>query len=483
MMLLSQLAQVLGATLVGEDVRFSAVSSDSRAIKAGDLFVALHGDNFDGSAFVASAAQGGAVAALVNKANYRAGSVSPCPVLLVEDTRLALGRLAAHWRAQFAIPLVAVTGSNGKTTVKEMLAAILREAAGHADAVLATQGNLNNDIGMPLTLLKLRASHRYAVIEMGMNHAGEIDYLTRLACPDVAIVNNASGAHLAGLGSVEAVARAKGEIFAGLSEQGTAVINADDVYAPLWREKAGKRAIIEFGLEKKVAVHAQWQPQDYGARIEANTPQGAFTANLQVPGVHNVRNALAASAAALALNIPLAAIASGLENFSGVAGRLQRKAALQGAVMIDDTYNANPASMRAALKVLAHASGKKILVLGDMGELGSDAAQLHGEIGAEARRMGINKLLALGELSAHAVEEFGTGARHFEHIEDMLSRLEKELDADTTVLVKGSRFMRMERVVAYCTGKGEEGREKGESHARNHASSLSLVPPPKREVH
>jgi len=332
-----------------------------------------------------------------------------------------------------------------------MLASILRAAAGNTEAVLATQGNLNNDIGMPLTLLKLRDTHRYAVIEMGMNHTGEIDYLTRLARPDVAIVNNASGAHLAGLGSVEAVARAKGEIFSGLPANGIAVINADDEFAPLWREQAGSRTIIEFSLERAVAIHAQWQVQGYGARIEVDTPQGSFNADLQVPGVHNVRNALAATAAAVVLHIPLSDIAAGLERFPGVAGRLQRKPALHGAVLIDDTYNANPASLRSAIKVLMQAAGKKILVLGDMGELGSDAARLHGEIGAEAQHMGVDELLALGELSTHAVREFGAGARHFQRIEDLLAALDKDMGADSTVLVKGSRFMKMERVVQYCT--------------------------------
>lgn len=452
MMLLSQAAKILGARLVtdGEDVEFDAVSSDSRAIARGDLFVALRGERFDGAQFLASAARDGAVAALVNADSY-SGGATPCPLLLVEDTRLALGRLAAHWRAQFNIPLVAVTGSNGKTTVKEMLSSILRVAAGNADAVLATVGNLNNDIGMPLTLLKLRASHRYAVIEMGMSHSGEIDYLTRLAAPDVAIVNNASSAHLAGLGSVEAVARAKGEIFVGLPAQGVAVINADDEYAPMWREMAQGHPNIEFGLEHKVAIYAQWQVQGYGAHIEVMTPQGPFSADLQVPGVHNVRNALAATAAAVALNIPLPDISAGLYAFQGVAGRLQRKVTLRGAVLIDDTYNANPASLRSALKVLAQAAGKKILVLGDMGELGSEAAQLHGEIGAEARRMGVDEMLALGELSTHAVHEFGAGARHFGRIEDLLVTLDKDMDAHSTVLVKGSRFMRMERVVHHCT--------------------------------
>ncbi len=465
MMLLSQAAQVLGGKLVGRDVMFNAVSSDSRAITPGDLFVALQGPNFDGSAFVAGAAQSGAVAAMVNANSYKERGArtetlsvlspqSSVPLLLVEDTRLALGHLAAHWREQFAIPVVAVTGSNGKTTVKEMLASILREAVGSANAVLATHGNLNNDIGMPLTLLKLRAAHRYAVIEMGMNHAGEIDYLTRLARPDVAIVNNAGSAHLAGLGSVAAIAHAKGEIFAGLPPQGIAIINADDEYAPLWRELAGQRAAIEFGLEKNVAVHAQWQSKDYGAQIEVSTPQGSFSAVLRVPGVHNVRNALAATAAALALDIPLIAIAAGLEKFPGIAGRMQRKTALHGAVVIDDSYNANPSSLRVALKVLAQAAGKKILVLGDMGELGDDAARLHGEIGAEAQRMGVNKLLALGKLTLYTAYEFGSGASHFEHIEDLIAALEQDLDVDTTVLVKGSRFMKMEQVVSAVTGDG-----------------------------
>ena len=456
MMLLSQAARALGAKLIGPDRMFNAVSSDSRAIAPGDLFVALQGERFDGSAFVAGAMQGGAVAAMVNADRIAELTLAPeSSILVVEDTRLALGRLAAHWRAQFTIPVAAVTGSNGKTTVKEMLASILCAAAGSSDAVLATRGNFNNDIGMPLTLLQLRSTHRYAVIEMGMNHPGEIDYLTRIARPDVAIINNASGAHLAGLGSVEAVARAKGEIFAGLPVDSSAVINADDEFAQLWRELAGDRTIVGFGLEHAVAIHAQWQVRGYGARIEVDTPQGSFDANLQVPGVHNVRNALAATAAAVALHISLPDIATGLERFSGVAGRLQRKPALHGAVLIDDTYNANPASLAAAIKVLMQAAGKKILVLGDMGELGSDAARLHGEIGAEARDMGVDELLALGELSAHAVREFGPGARHFERIEDLLTALDKELDADRTVLVKGSRFMKMERVVQHCT-QGEE---------------------------
>lgn len=451
MMLLSKAAQVLGGKLLGEDAEFSAVSTDSRAISTGDLFVALQGEKFDGSQFVALSAEKGAVAALVNAANYHGESL-PCPTLLVEDTRLALGKLSGYWRDQFNIPVVGVTGSNGKTTVKEMLAAVLRAAAGSDDAVLATQGNFNNDIGMPLTLLKLRSHHRYAVIEMGMNHAGEIDYLTRLARPDVAIINNAGSAHMAGLGSLKAIAECKGEIFSGLTAQGVAVINADEDFAPMWRELAAGHTVIEFGVGEAAAVHAQWQPQNFGTHIAARTPKGDFTADLCVPGIHNVRNALAATAAAVALNVPPEIIAAGLEKFSGVSGRLQRKPALSGATVIDDSYNANPASLRAAISVLTQAAGKKILVLGDMGELGIDAARLHAEMGAEAREMGVNQLLALGELSAYAVKEFGAGAQHFQRIEDLLEALKPELDADCTVLVKGSRFMKMERVVKELAG-------------------------------
>jgi UDP-N-acetylmuramoyl-tripeptide--D-alanyl-D-alanine ligase len=317
--------------------------------------------------------------------------------------------------------------------------------------VLATVGNLNNDIGLPLTLLKLRSSHRYGVIEMGMNHPGEIEYLSHIAVPEVALLNNAGSAHLEGLGTVEAVAQAKGEIFAGLVGGGVAVINADDDHAALWRELAANHSVLTFGLEHKADITASTQPQEFGTKISVQTPQGSFSAELQVPGMHNVRNALAATAAALALQIPLPAIAAGLSSFGGVAGRLQRKPALKGALLIDDTYNANPASLHAALEVLARAQGQKILVLGDMGELGADAAHFHAEIGAEARGLGIQKLLALGDLSTYAVDEFGAGATHFKRIEDLFANLERQLEAGCTVLVKGSRFMKMERVVQYCT--------------------------------
>jgi UDP-N-acetylmuramoyl-tripeptide--D-alanyl-D-alanine ligase len=491
MMRLSQVARALNAQLVGPDVEFMSVSTDSRKIQTGDLFIALRGEHFDGYAYVAQSLQSGAVAAMVNQdsgfgmrdsesgTEFRASNAgefcipnSASSYLVVEDTRLALGQLAAYWRKQFDIPLVAITGSNGKTTVKEMLAAILRQQArenvrppslqGRAGAensdaaVLATQGNFNNDIGMPLTLLQLREQHRYAVIEMGMNHAGEIAYLTRLAQPQVAVVNNASGAHLQGLGSIAAVARAKGEIFAGLDKSGTAVINADDEHAHVWRGLAGTHRVLDFALHHAAAVQGVWTAQGYGGVLQARTPSGELRAVLQVPGEHNARNALAAATAAIALQVPLPVIARGLEGFGGVSGRLQRKHGVRGATLIDDTYNANPASVIAALEVLAQATGQRIFVLGDMGELGDDAAQFHRDIGKVARKAGIEQLFALGELSTGAVEEFGAGARHFSDIETLCPALDKELDAQTTVLVKGSRFMKMERVVQFCAAQKEK---------------------------
>lgn len=452
MMQLSKAAEVLNATLIGRDAEFSGVSTDSRNLVPGELFVALRGERFDAYDFVATALQNGASAALVNAENYAAHPEcvpADTAVLVVPDSRLALGQLAAFWRSRFPLRVAAITGSNGKTTVKEMLASILRAAAGE-DAVLATRGNLNNDIGMPLTLLQLATQHRYAVIEMGMNHPGEIDYLTHIARPDVALVNNASGAHLAGLGSIEAVARAKGEIFSGLSHAGTAVINADDPHAPLWRTLAGTRALLEFSLQQSADVQGNWHPAATGAQLEVNTPSGDFNVTLQVPGEHNARNALAATALAVALDIPTSTIALGLSQFTGVTGRLQSKTGRQDVQVIDDTYNANPASMLAAIAVLAQYPGRRVLVLGDMGELGADAAALHAQAGRAAKDAGIEALYALGELSREMARAFGAGARHFDDAEALKAALGAELKTGTTVLIKGSRFMKMERIVQFC---------------------------------
>jgi UDP-N-acetylmuramoyl-tripeptide--D-alanyl-D-alanine ligase len=451
MMTLAEAAAVLGARVQGDDVTFTGVSTDTRTLKPGDLFIALRGENFDAHDFLEQARSGGAIAALVASTHTRA---VPVPSIVVEDTRLALGRLAAHWRGRFSLPLVALTGSSGKTTVKEMLAAILREAAGKrsadatTDPVLATRGNLNNDIGVPLMLLELKPPHRYAVIEMGMNHAGEIAYLTRLAAPDVALINNAGRAHIEFLGSEEAIARAKGEIFEGLGEKGIAVINADDRHAPMWRALAGERPRVEFGLQPTAAVTATYRQRALESELQLKTLHGTAMATLCAAGLHNVRNALAAAAAAVALDVPVETIATGLARYSGVKGRLQMKRGLNGAALIDDTYNANPESMRAAMDVLAHASGRKLLVLGDMGELGANAPQLHFELGEYAKHAGIDELFTLGQHSEETARAFGQGARHFERLEDLAATVTALLGPDVTVLVKGSRFMKMERVVA-----------------------------------
>ena len=429
------------------DAQFSGVTTDSRAVNAGDLFVALVGERFDGHAYVAEAVRRGAVAAMVSRP---VDGQPPVPQVLVDDTRLALGRLAGHWRGRFALPLVALTGSNGKTTVKEMLASIIVAHTGTREAVLATQGNLNNDIGMPLTLLKLREHHRYAVIEMGMNHAGEIDYLTKIARPGVALVNNAQRAHVGLLGSVEAVAHAKGEIYSGLSRAGIAVVNADDPHASYWKSLNAERRIVTFGLSAGADVSAARSNGGYRFTM----PDAAFSVTLQVRGEHNLRNALAAAAAAHALGIPVGAMQAGLASFGGVPGRLQRRVTSEGAVVIDDTYNANPESMKAAIAVLAAEPGRRLFVMGDMGELGAQSEEMHAEVGEYARTAGIDALMALGEASRQAVQSFGRGATHFDDVEPLIRAVSRETERGATVLVKGSRFMRMERVSDAIAGSG-----------------------------
>ena len=460
MMSLAEAAQVLSARVHGGDVRFTGVSTDTRTIRGGELFVALRGEQFDGHQFVDAARLKGAAAAMVDTVESNAA----LPVLVVDDTRLALGRLAASWRAGFSLPLIALTGSSGKTTVKEMLASILRvEARGELAqdqavlaaqtrepqdaAVLATRGNLNNDIGVPLMLLELNENHRYAVIEMGMNHAGEIGYLTQLAAPGVALITNAGRAHIEFLGSEEAIARAKGEIFDGLASDGTAVINADDTFAPLWRGLARKHRCIDFGLNRAANVTATYRRAGLDSVVTLKTPDGEAQLKLRAPGVHNVCNALAAAAAATALGVPVATIAAGLESYTGMKGRLQMKHGAGGATLIDDTYNANPESTRAAIDVLAESPGKKVLVLGDMGELGTRGPGLHSELGSYAKRAKIDRVLGLGELSRETVKAFGAGARHYGDVDALIADARDALGADVTMLVKGSRFMKMERVV------------------------------------
>ena len=447
MMQLAEAAAALGARTSGGDMLFTGLSTDSRSIRVGDLFVALRGERFDGHDFLKAAAAAGAAAAMVDAA-YR--GEYPLPALVVGDTRRSLGDLARYWRARFAPTLIAITGSNGKTTVKEMLAAILRRHAGE-EAVLATRGNLNNDIGLPLTLLGLRHAHRWCAIELGMNHKGEIAYLAGIARPTVALVNNAQREHLEFMRSVDEVAAENASVYDALPADGVAVINADDPHAAFLRSRAGKRRSVDFGLAG-AAVGGRYRLRHLSSEIRLHTPAGEADATLAIPGIHNVRNALAAAACAYAVGIEPNTIGEGLTAFRPYAGRLQVKKAAGGATVIDDSYNANPDSVRAAIDVLASCPPPTALVLGDMGEVGERGAEFHREVGAYARSKGVSQLLALGEATKHAVDAFGAGARHLATVDEIISSLEAN-----TVLVKGSRFMKMERVVAALTRTAEAG--------------------------
>jgi UDP-N-acetylmuramoyl-tripeptide--D-alanyl-D-alanine ligase len=448
---LSQVAAAVGGQLLGSDCRITGVSTDTRAVASGQLFIALRGERFDAHDFLEPALAAGAAALLVADAGRVPAGAS---AVVVDDTRLALGRLAAAWRRQFSLPVIAVTGSNGKTTTKEMIAAILKAAFG--DAVLATRGNFNNDIGLPLTLLGLDATHRAAVIEMGMNHPGEIGYLTRIGAPTVALVTNAQRAHLEGMGDLDEVAREKGTIFAGLPADGIAVINADDAYAGFWREQVGSQPVRSFGIDQPADVRATLRQHGLESALVLQAAEGEIEFTLAIPGRHNARNALAAAAACLAAGLPLSAVAAGLAAFAGVKGRLQRRSGRNGAQILDDTYNANPDSVRAGIDVLAATVGRKVLVLGDMGEIGEASGQYHDEIGGYAKSQGIDRLFALGDASQQAVRNFGEGARHFCNVDKLIVAVDKELGPETTVLVKGSRFMKMERVAdALAAASGE----------------------------
>lgn len=444
---LNTAAQAIGGEMRGTNLLFLRVATDSRDIKQGDLFIALRGERFDGHDFVAQAQQQGAVAAVVNEtyADRLSGNL-----LCVADPLLALGHLAAYWRAQFNLPLVAVAGSNGKTTVKEMIAAIFLAALKQPEAVLATEGNLNNQIGVPLTLLRLRETHRYAVVEIGINHSGETAYLAQLVQPTIALINNAQREHQEFLRSVAEVATEHAAVLEALPDQGIAVFNADDSFAPFWRRVVTgvtTKQKLEFGLEAHADVTGKYRLEQQGCALELYTPQGEAECYLQIPGLHNVYNALAATAAATAAGVSLAAISEGLSQFRPCKARLECKAGPNGSTIIDDTYNANPDSVRAAIDVLANQVGNKVLVLGDMGEVGEQGTQFHQEIGRYAKEQGINRLLAIGELSAASVVIFGEGAEHFAELADLLNELRGELKPQVSVLVKGSRFMRMERVV------------------------------------
>ncbi len=440
-MQLSELTRVLGAELRGPDREIHGCGTDSRRLEPGALFVALRGKRYDGHAFLEQVAERGASAAVVAEARD-----TRLPLLVVADTRRALADTAALWRRRFELPLVAVTGSNGKTTVKEMLRTLLASRG----PVLSTRGNLNNDIGVPLTLFDLGPEHRYAVVEMGANHPGEIAGLCRIAEPTIAVVTQCAPAHLKGFGSIEGVARAKGEAFAGLTANGIAVVNDDDPYAALWRTLAGTRRILSFGLAGPADVTAEFEPSILGgSRLRLRLPDASIEAELPLPGRHNVMNALAASACAWALGVTPEQIGAGLAAVEAVPGRLQPRLVRNGLRLYDDSYNANPGSLRAALEVLAGCPGERWLVMGDMAELGPEAGYYHHEAGALARRLGIDRLYGIGALCRECVTGFGPGGVHCEDLGSLLKAIQADLHADVTLLVKGSRSMNMERVVQF----------------------------------
>ncbi len=488
---LGEFALACGGRLEGADRSYSGVSTDTRAIQAGELFVALRGPRFDGHEFLAAAAAAGAAGAMVEEHGPGAGADRQGPGaalarIVVPDTQAALSRAASAWRTQFDMPLVGVAGSNGKTTVKEMIAAILAQAG----SCLATRGNLNNHIGVPLTLLRLEPAHRFAVIEIGANRAGEVANLVALARPTVGLITNAGAEHLAGFGSLEGVARAEGEMVEGLAPDGIAVINADDAFAQLWRGLTRAR-VITFGLAAPADFAAREVRADIAdgefrtrfvlectlgagggeGRGEVDGAEGPGTAGnarragraqrvpieLRLAGRHNVANALAAAAAATAAGASLEHVRAGLAAMRAVQGRLQLKKARCGAWLIDDSYNANPSSVRAGIDVLAELAGPKWLVLADMGELGDFARASHADIGAYARDRGVERLYATGELAQLAVESFGAGAEWYPDAETLARALDAALPRTACVLVKGSRINRLERVVARLVGPNERG--------------------------
>ena len=441
-------ARVIGGELIGEDRPYGCVSTDSRTLKPGALFVGLRGPNFDGAAFVQAAASQGAIGALVERAIPGA-----LPQVVVPDTQRALSELARNWRADFSLPVVAVAGSNGKTTAKEMTAAILARMG----LCMATHGNLNNHIGVPVTLMRLEASHRSAVIEMGANRIGDVAELMRIAQPTVGLITNAGAEHLEGFGNLDGVAKGEGETVACLKPEGTAIINADDAYAGYWRSVSTARRVITFGVHSAADFRAENVQQaiergEFATRFTLICPWGRAQLLLKAGGAHNIVNALAAAAAASAAGASLAEIVSGLGDFRPVAGRLQLKAGLRDSWIIDDSYNANPSSVRAGLEVLRALGGEKWLVLGDMAELGESSHDSHAHMGLYARDCGVTRLFAHGPLSSRAVETFGVGGEWFADTDSLTRRLQAEIAPGVTVLVKGSRINRLERVVQGLTG-------------------------------
>jgi UDP-N-acetylmuramoyl-tripeptide--D-alanyl-D-alanine ligase len=437
---MTKAAVTMHGLLQGSDVQFRGVSTDTRTIESGELFVALSGPNFDGSEFLKAAEDRQAAGAVTSNS----AAATTLPKITVADSKLALGCLASSWRQEMSASVIGITGSNGKTTLKELIASCLSQSA----ETLATHGNLNNDIGLPLMLLKLSPEHRYAVIEMGANHAGEIEYLTSLAAPSVVAITNAGPAHLEGFGTIEGVAKAKGEILQSANRPRAAILNADDEWFDYWTSLVNDLQLISFGLSANAAVNASdISIRSDGSTFQLHMPNDVLRIKLPLQGVHNVRNACAAAAVSLAFKLSAQQIKTGLETVAPVAGRLQAIPGIRGSRILDDSYNSNPASAIAAAEFLVTREGSSVLVLADMRELGEDSVSLHQAVGRAAREAGVDRLLATGELSKHTVSAFGNGATWYESADEISADLCGSLDAGNNVLVKGSRSMHMGRVV------------------------------------
>lgn len=434
---LTEIAEALALPIPPQDININAVTTDSRTLQAGDLFVALHGENFDGHNFVEQAVAAGAAAVLVDREVQ-----ADVPVLQVADTLRAYAQIAAVYRSKFSIPIAAVTGSCGKTTVKNMLTSILSQAG----KVLAPEGSFNNEVGVPYTILKLRPDHDFAVFELGAKKKGDIEYLMQIVKPDVALINNAAPAHLETFGDVDGIAKVKGEIYEQL--QGTAALNVDDVYAPYWLSIIKDHPVITFGLESKADITCAFIIEEHNQiRFDLVTDIGQATVTMQVLGTHNVMNALAATALARGLKISLPHIKAGLEAFAPTTRRMQVKPGKHGARVIDDSYNANPVAMRKAIEVLAKQQGRKIMVVADMLEMGHDAVNLHAELGKQIREAQIDKLYAYGDLARHTANAYGDEGAFFTDKDQLTNALLKTMDKDTVVLVKGSNGMHLEEVI------------------------------------
>lgn len=456
-LLLSEIASIAGGQLLGEDVLVEGLSTDTRGLNTGELFVALIGDSFDPHELIEKGKAVNAAAVLVQR---KVNAVTP--QVIVENTYQALQDLAAAWRKRFSLPVVGVTGSNGKTSVKELIKEILSTQGN----VLATAGNLNNHIGVPLTLSKLNEQHQYAVIEMGANHAGEIANLAKLAQPNIGVITNIGPAHLEGFGSIEGVARAKAELYANVNPNGVVVVNADEVFKDSWTNEIGSRMRISFGVENLADVSGKAITEEL---IEISTPMGDFRVKSQLSGAHALLNILAATAVGLAIGIDLDDIKAGIENTQAVKGRLMRVEGLSGSRILDDTYNANPASLAAALDVQAKESGEHWLVLGDMGELGDESEFMHQKAGEIAKQFGVKRLFAYGPLTKHSVKAFGSGAQHYSSHTEIVTVLQQEISKDICVLVKGSRAMQLEKIVAGIKSNNASGNNKlnGKTNSQN----------------